>query len=78
MGEKTGPNPTDRAKRGTKRSLLTDARGTPLSVVVAGANRNDHIPIDDCAEITALSAVSIAFFSVTDMSRSAPTLPVAT
>ena len=41
-GKKTGPNPTDRAKRGTKRSLLTDARGTPLSVVVAGANRNDH------------------------------------
>ena len=42
MGKKTGPNPTDRAKCGTKRSLLTDARGTPLSVVVAGANRNDH------------------------------------
>jgi putative transposase len=42
VGKKTGPNPTDRAKCGTKRSLLTDARGTPLSVVVAGANRNDH------------------------------------
>lgn len=42
MGGKTGPNPTDRAKRGTKRSLLVDGRGTPLSVVVAGANRNDH------------------------------------
>jgi putative transposase len=42
VGEKTGPNPTDRAKCGTKRSLLTDARGTPLSVVGAGANRNDH------------------------------------
>ena len=41
-GEKTGPNPTDRAKCGTKRSLLTHARGTPLYVVVAGANRNDH------------------------------------
>ena len=42
VGGKTGPNPTDRAKCGTKRSLLTDARGTPLSVVVAGANRNHH------------------------------------
>ncbi|WP_438503407.1 IS5 family transposase [Corallococcus aberystwythensis] len=40
-GEKTGPNPTDRAKRGTKRSLLTDARGVPLGLVVAGANTND-------------------------------------
>jgi putative transposase len=41
-GGKTGPNPTDRGKRGVKRSLLTDGRGTPLSVVVDGANRNDH------------------------------------
>lgn len=41
MGGKTGPNPTDRGKRGTKRSLLTDAAGVPLGLVVAGANRND-------------------------------------
>ena len=41
-GEKTGPNPTDRGKRGSKRSLLTDARGVPLGLAVAGANRNDH------------------------------------
>ena len=41
MGKKTGPNPTDRGKSGTKRSLLTDGRGVPLAVVVAGANRND-------------------------------------
>jgi len=37
----TGPNPTDRAKKGTKRSMLTDGNGIPLAVVVAGANRND-------------------------------------
>lgn len=41
MGKKIGPNPTDRAKTGTKRSLLTDGRGVPLAVVVAGANRHD-------------------------------------
>ena len=41
MGKKTGPNPTDRAKSGTKRSLLTDGRGVPLAVAVAGANRPD-------------------------------------
>ncbi len=40
-GEKTGPNPTDRAKRGTKRSLLVDERGVPLGVVVSGANTPD-------------------------------------
>lgn len=41
MGEKTGPNPTDRAKGGTKRSLLTEAAGVPIGLAIAGANRND-------------------------------------
>ena len=40
-GAATGANPTDRGKRGTKRSQLSDARGMPLAVMVAGANRND-------------------------------------
>ena len=40
-GEATGRNPTDRGKSGTKRSLLTDGRGIPLAVAVAGANRHD-------------------------------------
>lgn len=40
-GEATGPSPVDRAKSGTKRSLLTDGRGVPLSVAVAGSNRHD-------------------------------------
>jgi transposase len=39
--ENTGPNPTDRAKKGTKRHLLTEGNGMPISVVVTGANRND-------------------------------------
>jgi putative transposase len=36
-----GPNPTDRAKGGSKRSLLTDASGIPIGLAIAGANRND-------------------------------------
>ena len=40
-GAATGPNPTDRAKRGVKRSTLTDGAGIPLAVAVDGANRND-------------------------------------
>ena len=36
-----GPNPTDRAKAGTKKSILVEADGGPLSVVVAGANVHD-------------------------------------
>jgi len=42
LGEKgTGPNPTDRGKKGTKRSLLTEGKGIPLAVAVEGANRHD-------------------------------------
>lgn len=36
--QKTGKNPTDRGKTGTKKSLLTDGEGGPLGVVIAGAN----------------------------------------
>ncbi|MEF2508077.1 IS5 family transposase [Vibrio mimicus] len=40
-GKKTGKNPTDRAKQGVKRSLLTDAKGLPLAVIADGANVHD-------------------------------------
>lgn len=39
--EATGSNPTDRGKAGSKRHLLTDAKGIPLAVVLSGANRHD-------------------------------------
>jgi len=40
-GKKTGPNPTDRAKSGTKRSLLVEGKGVPIGVTVSGANTHD-------------------------------------
>lgn len=40
-GEKTGGNPTDRGKTGTKRHVLVDERGAPLAVEIAGANVPD-------------------------------------
>jgi transposase len=40
-GEKTGPNPTDRRKPGSKHHVLTDADGIPLNVILTGANRHD-------------------------------------
>lgn len=40
-GEKTGKNPTDRSKKGSKRSLLVDEHGLPLAVIVSGANVPD-------------------------------------
>src|SRR3989338_3032975 len=39
--KKTGPNPTDRAKSGSKRSVLTDGRGVPLALEADGANPPD-------------------------------------
>ena len=37
----TGPNPTDRAKLGSKRHLICDGRGVPLAILLTGANCND-------------------------------------
>jgi hypothetical protein len=40
-GDLIEPNPTDRGKNGVKRTLLVEADGGPLSVVVPGANIRD-------------------------------------
>jgi transposase len=40
-GDKTGPNPTDRRKLGSKHHVLTDAHGIPLAATLTGANRHD-------------------------------------
>jgi transposase len=37
----TGPNPTDRGKLGTKRHVLTDGQGIPLSIVITVASTHD-------------------------------------
>lgn len=41
VGKKTGKNPTDRGKLGVKRSVVTDSRGVPLGLAIAGANAHD-------------------------------------
>ena len=40
-GPQTGPNPTDRAKLGSKRHLICDGQGIPFAIRLTGANRND-------------------------------------
>ncbi len=37
----TGHNPTDRSKLGTKRHILTDKDGIPLSTVITSSNTHD-------------------------------------
>ena len=46
-GDKTGPNPTDRGRLGTKRHLITDRTGTPLAFVLTGANTHDSMPFEE-------------------------------
>jgi transposase len=47
QGGASGPNPTDRAKPGTKRSVLTEGGGWPLAVHIAGANIHDTRLLQD-------------------------------
>jgi len=50
VGGKTGRNPTDRGKRGTKRSLLTESNGLPIGLVIEGANRHDMKLVESTIE----------------------------
>lgn len=49
-GEATGPNPTDRAKPGSKHHALTEGQGLPLSTRVTAANRNDITQLKSLVE----------------------------
>src|SRR5215217_9413808 len=42
-GDLTGPNPTDRGKRGTKYHIGTDGDGVPVACAVTAANVNDTL-----------------------------------
>lgn len=43
-GQHTGPNPTDRGKKGCKRHVIVDAQGLPLAVKITSASVHDSIP----------------------------------
>jgi transposase len=49
-GKKTGTNPTDRAKQGTKRSLLVESQGLPVGLATDGANRHDMKLVQETLE----------------------------
>ena len=46
----TGHNPTDRSKLGTKRHILTDKDGIPLSTIITSANTHDVTVAIDTVE----------------------------
>ena len=46
----TGNNPTDRSKMGTKRHILTDKKGIPLSAVISSASTHDIKLVTDVVD----------------------------
>jgi transposase len=64
-GAKRGPNPTDRAKMGTKKHVLVEQHGGPLGVVIAGAN----ITTTSCSRTRSTRSS----FSVPTLNRSSST-----
>ena len=49
-GAMTGSNPTDRSKLGTKRHILTDKKGIPLSAVMSSASTHDVKLVTDVVD----------------------------
>jgi transposase len=45
-GDLTGPNPTDRGKRGTKYHIATDGDGVPVACIATAANVNDTLAFE--------------------------------
>jgi transposase len=46
-GAKTGANPTDKGKAGSKRHLVSDRRGIPLCVRLSAANIHDSMVFEE-------------------------------
>ena len=54
----TGSNPTDRSKLGTKRHILTDKDGIPLSVVISSASTHDIKAVTEVIDDTIIKRQS--------------------
>jgi putative transposase len=62
-GAKTGNNPTDRSKLGTKRHILTDKAGIPLSVEISPASTHDINLVIDVVDKTIIKRPKSSFKS---------------
>ena len=49
-GAKTGKNPTDKGKAGSKRHLVSDRRGVPLCVMLTAANTHDSMLFEELVD----------------------------
>jgi putative transposase len=59
----TGHNPTDRSKLGSKRHILTDKDGIPLSTVITSANTHDVSVAIDTVDNIVIKRPSSSFKS---------------
>ena len=57
-GDKTGKNPTDRGKLGTKRHFVVDGQGIPLGVTLSAANDHDKIHFQSTLDSLAIARPS--------------------
>ena len=53
--ESTGPNPTDRGKKGSKRHILVDENGIPISLLLSAANQHDSMALETLLKATVVS-----------------------
>ena len=60
-GAMTGSNPTDRSKLGTKRHILTDKKGIPLSVAISSASTHDIKLVIDVIDNAVVSRPSFKY-----------------
>ena len=73
----TGSNPTDRSKLGTKRHILTDKNGIPLSVVISSASTHDIKLVTDVVDNTVVRRPESSPFqqSTQDKKKSTASVP---
>jgi transposase len=57
----TGHNPIDRSKLGTKRHILTDKKGIPLSVVISSASTHDIKLVTDVVDNRVIKRPPISY-----------------
>ena len=55
----TGNNPTDRSKLGTKRHILTDKNGIPLSAVITSASTHDIKAVTEVIDNAVIKTTNI-------------------
>ena len=53
--ESADPNPTDRGKKGSKRHVLVDENGIPISLLVSAANRHDSLALEPLLQAAVVS-----------------------